>query len=426
MNNQSAAAAGSTKSNFGGKGWLMILFSGVMYYFYAGFCSDGLNIIVSSFAGAHALDPAALLAVTTPASWAGLLGAVLWAWFVDRWSARTGLLVTALLGGATFAAYGLVGTLTGFFAVTALVNLMGFGFCHTVANALMARWFPLKKGLALGWATMGQNLASATFIPLFLLFLRLASLSGSFYLMGGLLALAGVIGFLVVRDTPEELGCAPDNGVFTPEELQANLRELQAYQSAWTPARLLRNKQIWLIGMGFGIYILVTVSLISQMIPRLVSCGWGEAKATGMMTVAAVFGLFGSYATGWLDQKLGTRRASVVYGLWYLVALVLCALPASEPTLYLSVFFIGVGIGGVGNLFPSMTATVFGRFDFVRAMGVLNPITAIVRSFAFALLAFGLSKLGGYAGAYAIIAVLDLIAIFLVSRIDDTCIGKTA
>ena len=45
---------------------------------------------------------------------------------------------------------------------------------------------------------------------------------------------------------------------------------------------------------------------------------------------------------------------------------------------------------------------------------------------AFALLAFGLSKLGGYAGAYAIIAVLDLIAIFLVSRIDDTCIGKTA
>ena len=30
-------------------------------------------------------------------------------------------------------------------------------------------------------------------------------------------------------------------------------------------------------------------------------------------------------------------------------------------------------IGGIGNLFPSMTATLFGRYDFVRAMGVLNP-----------------------------------------------------
>ena len=143
-----------------------------------------------------------------------------------------------------------------------------------------------------------------------------------------------------------------------------------------------------------------------------------------MMTVAAILGLFGSYATGWLDQKLGTKRASVIYGAWYLVALILCVLPANSVTLYGSIFFIGIGIGGVGNLFPSMAATVFGRYDFVRALGVLNPITAVVRSFAFVILAFGLSKLGGYAGAYGIIAVVDVIGIVLVSRIDDTCIGK--
>ena len=283
----------------------------------------------------------------------------------------------------------------------------------------------MKKGLALGWATMGQNLASATFIPLFLLFMSLGGLNGSFYLMGILLAVFSILGYLLIRDTPEELGCAPDNGSFTKEEIEANLKELQSYRSPWTPAKLLSNKQIWQIGLGFGIYILVTVSLISQMIPRLMSCGWSEPKATGMMTVAAIFGLFGSYATGWLDQKIGTRKASVWYGLWYLVALVLCAIPnPSDPVLYASIFFIGIGIGGIGNLFPSMASTVFGRFDFVRAMGVLNPITSIVRSFAFALLAFGLSVLGSYSGAYAVIAVLDVVAIVMIARIDDTCIGK--
>ena len=220
------------------------------------------------------------------------------------------------------------------------------------------------------------------------------------------------------------MGCTPDNGSFTQEEIEANLKELQSYRSPWTPAKLLANKQIWLIGLGFGIYILVTVSLISQLIPRLTAAGWTEVKATGMMTVAAVLGLVGSYATGWLDQKIGTRKAFIIYGLWYLAALILCALPASDPVLYASIFFIGIGIGGVGNLFPSMTATVFGRFDFVRAMGVLNPITSIVRSFAFVLLAFGLQRLGGYSGSYAIIAVVDVIGILLVSRIDDNCIGK--
>ena len=414
----------SMKSDFGTKGWLMIFFAGVMFYFYAGFCSDGLNVIVGNFSAAHGLDNAYILGLATPASWAGLIGSVLWAWFVDRLGTRMGMLVTGILGGVSFMLYGVVSTAVGFFLVTAFVNFMGMGFAHTCANTLMASWFPMKKGLALGWATMGQNLASATFVPLFLLFMSRLSLGGSFYGMGALLVVFGVLGYLLVRNTPEELGCAPDNGSFTQEEIEANLKELREYRSPWTPKKLLVNREIWLIGLGYGIYILVTVSLVSQMIPRLMSCGWDEMKATGMMTVAAVLGLFGSYATGWLDQKIGTRKASVIYGLWYLVALILCALPANNITLYGSIFFTGIGIGGVGNLFPSMAATVFGRFDFVRAMGVLNPITAIVRSFTFVILAFGLANLGGYAGAYAVVAVLDVVGIFLVSRIKDDCIGK--
>lgn len=414
----------STKSNFGAKGWLMIFFAGVMLYFYAGYCTDGLNVIVGSFSAAHGLDNAYILGLATPAAWSGLIGSVLWAIFVDKLGTRMGILITGVLGGVSFMLYGVVSTAMGFFLVTALVNFMGMGFAHTCANTLMASWFPLKKGLALGWSTMGQNLASATFIPLFFFLMHRFNLNGSFYGMGILLIVFSVLGYLFVRNNPEELGCAPDNGTFTKEEIEANLKELQDYKSPWTPAKLVANKQIWLIGLSFGIYILVTVSLISQLIPRLISCGWSEGKATGMMTVAAILGLFGSYATGWLDQKLGTRKASIWYGLWYLVALILCALPANDITLYGSIFFIGIGIGGVGNLFPSMAATVFGRFDFVRAMGVLNPITSIVRSFAFVILAFGLSKLGGYAGAYAIVAVLDIVGIFLVSRIDETCIGK--
>jgi MFS transporter, OFA family, oxalate/formate antiporter len=417
-------AASNTKSNFGSKGWLMIFFAGVMFFFYSGMCSDGLNVIVGNFAHAHNLEVPKLLALTTPASWAGLVGAILWSMFVDRKGTRTGLIVTGILGGIAFMLYGVVTTAVGFFVVTALTNFMGFGFCHTVANSLMAKWFPIKKGLALGWATMGQNLATACFIPLFMLFMGLAGLSGSFYIMGGILIIFSILGWFLVRDTPEETGCSPDNGSFTKEELEANLREIREYKSPWTQKKLLANKQIWLIGLGFGIYILVTVALISQMIPRLISGGWSPVKSVSMMTVSAIFGLIGSYATGWLDQKIGTKKASILYGVWYLIALVICALPANDLTMYASVFFIGVGIGGIGNLFPSMASTVFGRFDFVRAMGILNPITAIVRSFAFAILAFGLSKLGGYAGAYAIIAGLDVVGILLVSRIDSTLIGK--
>ena len=415
----------NTKSNFGAKGWLMIFVAGLMFYFYAGMCTDGLNTIVGSFSELHGVDEGALLSWTTPASWLGLVGAALSSLLVTKRGNRIILLVSAILGGLTYMCYGVVHSLAGFTVVTALANFFGMSYCWTCANALMASWFPTKKGLALGWATMGQNLCSATFVLLLTAFVSWAGVNGSFYMMGGLLIVAGIFSYIVMRDTPEELGCAPDNGSVSKEELERVQKEMQDYKSPWTAKALLKNKQVWLIGLGYGIYIICTVSCISRLIPRLIMAGWAPPKAIGSMTVAAILGLFGSYITGWLDQKLGTRKASVIFGIWWLVTLISCAIPSNNLYLqYFTVFMIGMAIGGIGNLFPSMTATVFGRMDFVRAMGVLNPITNIVRSFAFVIMGVGLSMTGTYHLSYVVVAVLCVVGIFLVNSIDETQIGK--
>jgi len=416
---KNAADNVSTKSNFGAKGWQMIIVSGLMFFFQAATMNDGLNIIVSNFANLHTLDPNTILSLATPAALFGIIGAIVWAIIIDKIGSRLGGLISLVLGGISFGLYGAVSSNFGFFIVTALVNFMAYGFCLTAANNLMANWFPRKKGLALGWATMGQNLSSALFIPLLLLLTANFGVNGSFVGVGILMIVVAIIWYLVVRNTPEEYGCKPDNGVFPEDELAAEEKERAKYKSPWTTKKLIANKQVWLIGVGYGIYIMVTAALVSQMIPRLMAGGWSQAKSTSMMSVAAVLGLLGSYLTGWLDQKIGTKKASIIYGLWYLVALIFCALPPNDVVLYLSVFFTGIGIGGIGNLLPSMVAVIFHRFDFAKGMGPVNVINLIMRSFTFVILSFGLTKLGGYAGAYAIFAVLDIIGIFIVSRIKD-------
>ena len=207
--------------------------------------------------------------------------------------------------------------------------------------------------------------------------------------------------------------------------MEAARREMENYHSPWNAKSLLCNKQVWFIGLGFGIFIVCTVSCISRLIPRLIMTGWEPPKAIASMTVAAILGLIGSYLTGWLDQKIGTKKASIGYGVWYLVTLIACAIPSNNVYLqYFTVFMIGMAIGGIGNLFPSMVGTLFGRYDFVRAMGVLNPITNIVRSFAFVIMGVGLSLTGTYHLAYGMVAVLCVIGIILVACIDDKPIGR--
>ena len=188
----------------------------------------------------------------------------------------------------------------------------------------------------------------------------------------------------------------------------------RAYKSPWTMKRLLKTPQTWLIGIGMGLLWMVTVAIVSQLVSRLMGAGYERTAAVGMLSVMGFFGIFGSYIWGFIDLKIGTRKATYIYAAWYAVALLLLIFMANTVTIYLGVFMVGISVGGICNLIPSMIGSVFGRYDFAAASRFISAVTKGICACAYLYNAQSLKLTGSLTAGYVGLIVLCGVAALLV------------
>ena len=400
--------------NFGTKGWTVIGFEIVMLFFMTGITVDGLNTIVPMMAEYHSWNPDVLLSISTPASIIALFACVLWAAFIEKAGLKKTTIITMVLAGISMIAYGNSVNIA-MYAVS-LVCIVTFinAFACNCGFAICANWFPTKKGIVMGITTIGMNLASA------LIYWILSGLSGQFQISGALSILGGVVILLAillgifVKGTPEEAGCYPDNdpeiaAIIKAEEEGVKEMEKVSYVGA------LKNKYVWIFGLGAGCFGLATVGIMSQLVSYFMAArGYELTGALSMLTIAAVIGMIGSWAWGVVDQKLGTQKACLMFGICiaFLIA-------PPTPCMYIGLFMLGGAIGGNGNFLPSLAAQVFGRKDFNVSYACMNMINGIVRSCSFFVLAVLRSMTSGYTVPYMVFAVIAVIGGVLIVAVKE-------
>ena len=72
-------------------------------------------------------------------------------------------------------------------------------------------WFPRKKGIALGWATMGAPISSSAFVAGFAVLLATKGIRTAFVIFGVLAVIVGIVTFFWAKNEPADVNCLPDN-----------------------------------------------------------------------------------------------------------------------------------------------------------------------------------------------------------------------
>jgi len=395
------------RSNFGLKGWWIIIFSLLNWAFFGGLTATGMNFIVPELAGQLQVDQGNLLSLSTPANLLSLFTSLVAGALVTKWGAKRINGAILILAAAAVFAWGASSSMLGYtislFCVVCLLKAVELIGGHTYP----AQWFPRKKGIALGWATMGLNLAGAVIVPILTaLTAALGGIKYALWVMAGGLVVMFILNTVAFKNYPEEWNAYPDN------DPNAERIDPKAMATGWTNKQLLKQKELWLLGLGNGVYAMISIGFVSTLVPTMLSRGYSMETAVAMMAITSILGLVGSYLCGLLDQKCGSKTAVIIYGIVLIVGIIFFFIPGNVAN-WIFVIILGMTLGGSSNYPASTTAQVFGRFAFTKAFNLIYFVQGAICSFNFAILGQSVARTGSYNAGWIILGVLCAIAVVL-------------
>lgn len=420
-------------NDFGRKGWAVIIYV-LFVYMFSACVNDTINVAVEVFAGKLGTSTNALLPITAVGGFLGILVSWIFGIIVAKKNVKWPTAIIFFVFAVLWFLNGQINSFPMYAVVVALITAVSNTINLVSTQQIISNWFPRKKGIALGWASMGMCFSSAIMVAVFQGMFGI-SIQAPYYLMVVISIIMGLVTIVWFKSYPEEAGADPDNMPMSEEEKKKTLDLLNNYKSEWTAGRLLKNKEFWMLVVIFGILFIGLLGVVSQMIPRLVSVGMNTNQAILWLTIASVIGIPASFLWGYIDQKIGTGKTLKIYCILWTLMMVTCAIGTALvniPVSIFSVIFYACLLGGLGNLMPSMIIQVYGRYDFAQANKIAMPIIIGFRSLSLIIVPAVLASVAatgapvhtGYRNVFVIFIVLSVIATILSFVIKDKTIGK--
>src|SRR5579872_2015576 len=216
-----------------------------------------------------------------------------------------------------------------------VIGGLGNGFGYATPIPVMAKWFPDKRGLAVGLAVGGYGAGSAIFGPLSQLILIPGyGLPATFQILGVIFFVMTVAGAFLLKNPPagyRPAGWEPA----AASKSAATIRE-------FSPGEVLRTPAFYFMWVAFALGCSAGLMVISQLVPFAKSVGLAAAALSTMtLVVGAVGNASGRILSGWMSDKLGRINVlRVMIGVSMLAMPALYAAGNNVAPLYLAVFVV--------------------------------------------------------------------------------------
>jgi MFS family permease len=242
-----------------------------------------------------------------------------------------------------------------------LIAGMGVGITYGAPLAVAAKWFPEKKGLALGLTLVGFGLSPFVTAPLARYLIESGGVMSAFRILG-----MAFIAVIVLLALPLRF---PKEGEVARKAGAKNAKP----EIDIAPSGMLKTMQfygLWfcyVIGTLAGLTVIGITSPFAQEVTMLTA---GSAAIA-----ASIFGIFngiGRPIFGALTDRVGPKRSAIVAFLLIIVASILVlTLGHVRPIFYIAFAIFWMLLGGWLAIAPAATSAYFGLKNYSKNYGFM-------------------------------------------------------
>ena len=294
---------------------------------------------------------------------------------VGRWGPRRAALLGGSLVGVGWILSGFAPNITWLTIFYGVIAGGGVGIIYGCPIAVSAKWFPDRKGLAVGLTVMGFGLSALLMVPIMTAMIANPSIGalGAFRYLG-----VAFLAVLVLLSLPLR---SPREGWTPPGWKPKSTGGGASGRVDLDRGQMVRTGTFYALWSTYTIGCLAGLMAIGIAKPFgneiLCAAGYSDFRmATLLTTMVALFAIFngvGRPLFGWLTDRLSPRNASSISFLLILLASALIYLwGGKSPVLYFIAFSVlYLNLGGWLAIAPTATATFFGTRHYGQNYGLV-------------------------------------------------------
>jgi len=249
------------------------------------------------------------------------------------------------------------------YVFTGLLVGLSISASFAIPVALVALWFNRRQGLALGVATLGISLGTAT-IPLLISYLITSAGWRPVLLISGIaVAVLCIPATLLMRNPPRHTMAA--NSAANQESSLANQAVPSDLDTGLTVSQSLRTGQFWMLFITFLLFLSSLGLIMLHLVPYAVDFGIEPVRAAVLITLIGIFGIIGRLASGVLSDKVGIKPIMLFCTVLLGLNIAFIALYSQPWAFYVFAAIYGISYSGFVTQMVRITRKVFGG----RALG---------------------------------------------------------